>query len=326
VKSVLNLLCFFPQINSRLAQILNRKMITPPYLNPGDNIGIAATARKISTEELTPAIKKITEWGFNVVLSENIFDIENQYAGSDELRAHDMQQMLDDSDIKAIFCARGGYGSVRIIDKLNFSRFIKNPKWIAGYSDVTVFHSHIHSNFGIETLHSTMPLNFPTNCTDNQALITLRKALTGEQLIYEIEHNTLSKNGHTKGILVGGNLSLLYALSATPSDIDPSGKILFLEDLDEYLYHIDRMMMQLRRSGKLENLAGLIVGGMTEMKDNTVSFGKTANEIIYDAVKDYNYPVCMGFPAGHIEDNRALIMGRKISLDVRTNESIIRFQ
>ena len=301
-------------------------MITPSYLKKGDSIGIVATARKISLSELKPAIDKFTEWGLNVVLGKNIFYESNQYAGTDEQRLSDIQQMLDDDSIKAIIVARGGYGTVRIIDKIDFSKFEKNPKWIIGYSDITVLHSHIHQNFGIETLHATMPLNFPVGGKDNNAILSLKKALFGEKIIYEIGINSLNKNGKVSGIVTGGNLSLLYALASTPSYIDTSGKVLFIEDLDEYLYHIDRMMMQLKRSGKLKNLAGLVVGGMTEMKDNTISFGKTAYEIIADAVSEYNYPVCFGFPAGHIEDNRALILGRKINVNISSENAKIEFE
>jgi len=301
-------------------------MITPSYLKKSDNIGIVATARKISLSELKPAIDKFTEWGLNVVLGKNIFSESDQYSGTDEQRLSDFQQMLDDDSIKAIIVARGGYGTVRIIDKIDFKNFKKNPKWIIGYSDITVLHSHIHQNFGIETLHATMPINFPIDGKNNNAILHLKKALFGEKIIYEIENNLLNRNGNTTGILIGGNLSLLYALASTSSDIDTSGKILFIEDLDEYLYHIDRMMMQLKRSAKLKNLAGLVVGGMTDMKDNTISFGKTAYEIIADAVSEYNYPVCFGFPAGHIEDNRALILGRKINLNVSSEIVKLEFE
>lgn len=300
-------------------------MKTPPHLKTGDKIAIVTTARKISEAELLPAIKKFKEWGFEIVLGKNIYAKENQYAGSDEQRLSDFQKMLDDPSVNAVICARGGYGTVRIIDKIDFSSFVKNPKWIIGYSDATVLHSHIHNHFGIETLHAIMPLNFPADGIDNESLKTLKKAMIGEVLNYTIAHDKLSKQGESPGILVGGNLSLLYALSATPSDLDTSGKILFIEDLDEYLYHIDRMMLQLKRSGKLRKLAGLIVGRMTEMKDNIVPFGKTAYEIVHDAVKEYNYPVCVGFPAGHSDDNRALILGRKILLEVCSSETKINF-
>lgn len=300
-------------------------MKTPPFLLPGDPIAIVATARKISSDDLLPALNKIREWGFNAVLGKSIYSAEDQFAGSDELRLSDLQQMLDDASIKAVLCARGGYGTVRIIDNLDFSGFKINPKWVVGYSDITVLHSHIHTNCEVETLHATMPLNFPPDGSESDAIRTLYNALTGKKLAYHIRHHEMSRQGRAEGTIIGGNLSLLYALSSTPSDIDTSGKILFIEDLDEYLYHIDRMMQQLKRSGKLKNLAGLIVGGMSDMKDNSVPFGKTAYEIIAETVQEYHYPVCMGFPAGHTKDNRALILGRRILLNVGTYNSDIEF-
>ena len=292
-------------------------MKIPSTLKPGDKIGIITTARKISEAELLPAIKKFNEWGLKVVLGKNLYKSDNQYSGTDEERTDDLQTMLDNPEIKAIICARGGYGTVRIIDKINFTNFVKHPKWIIGYSDATVLHSHIHQQFGMATLHATMPFNFPADGSDNAATITLKNILfekNPEPII--IPSSPLNRSGKAKGILTGGNLSILYSLIGTKSDIDTKNKILFLEDLDEYLYHIDRMMMNLKRAGKLENLAGLIIGGMTEMKDNTVPFGKTAEEIIADAVAEYNYPVCFNFPAGHIKNNTALILGREYELTV----------
>ncbi len=287
-------------------------LIQPRYLKRGDTIGIIATARKISTEEINPAIAIIKSWGLEVELGNNLFNADNQFSGTDQERANDLQILLNDTSIKAIISARGGYGTVRIVDQIDFTTFIKNPKWIIGYSDITVLHSHIH-NLGIETLHATMPINFSKNA---EALESLRKALFGEVIKYEIETNALNRKGIAEGELIGGNLSILYSLSGSISDIDTTGKILFLEDLDEYLYHIDRMMMNLKRAGKLSHLAGLVVGGMTDMKDNTVPFGKTAEEIILDAVKEYNYPVCFNFPAGHIDRNLALLFGKKVKLEV----------
>ncbi len=300
-------------------------MIRPPFLKKGDTIGIAATARKISEAELMPAITKFREWGFQVLLSEALYAEDHQFAGTDQQRLSGFQKLLDNNMVKAIIIARGGYGTVRLIDEIDFTSFKKNPKWIIGYSDVTVLHSHIHQNFGIETIHATMPLNFPKNNNESIALSSLYNAFTSNNIEYIINHISTEKTGETTGILTGGNLSLLYALSGTVSDIYTNGKILFLEDIDEYLYHIDRMILQLKRCGKLKNLAGLIVGGMTDMKDNQIPFGKNAYEIIADAVKEYDYPVCYGFPAGHMEDNRALILGRKISLAVTEKTSIIQF-
>jgi muramoyltetrapeptide carboxypeptidase len=227
--------------------------------------------------------------------------------------------MLDDPEVKAIFSARGGYGAVRIIDTLDFTRFCAHPKWIAGYSDVTVFHAHIQQNFGIQTLHCTMPFSFSKDAASTELM---GQALFGRLNEYTLTAHGLNRAGNGNGILCGGNLSLVYALAGTSSDIDTAGKILFLEDLDEYLYHIDRMMMQLKRSGKLAPLAGLIVGGMSDMKDNAIPFGKTAEEIIIDAVKEYDYPVCFGFPAGHGEKNFPLFSGRKASLNCGETVSI----
>ena len=292
--------------------------ISPPYLKSGDCIGIVAPARKISAGELQPAIQQLEKWGLKVKLGKHIYAASNQFAGTDEERAADMQQMLDDKEVNAIISARGGYGSVRIIDKLDFTRFCKHPKWIAGYSDITVFHNHIQTHFGIQTLHCTMPFNFGKDAASTELL---KKALFGELNEYVTNPQPMNRNGKGAGILCGGNLSILYSLAGTLSDVDTKGKILFLEDLDEYLYHIDRMMMQLKRSGKLSHLSGLIIGSFSDMKDNTIPFGKSAEEIIIEAVQEYNYPVCFGFPAGHGEKNFPLFMGRDVEIEV-DNETV----
>lgn len=287
-------------------------MIIPPYLKKGDAVAIIATARKISKQEIEPAVALLQEQRLQVVLGKNLFETDNQYAGTDEQRAEDLQWVLNNKEIKAIIIARGGYGTVRLLERIDFTEFTKQPKWLVGYSDVTVLHSAIH-NFGIATLHATMPINFLKNQEATQSLIA---CLFGKENKITVAPTILNKNGNAKGQLIGGNLSLLYALSGTAYDIDTTNKILFIEDLDEYLYHIDRMMMQLKLSGKLKSLKGLIVGGMTDMRDNNIPFGKTAEEIITDAVKDYNYPVCFNFPAGHIDRNLALCFGKEITLTV----------
>ncbi|MCK9612428.1 MAG: LD-carboxypeptidase [Bacteroidales bacterium] len=297
---------------------------TPQPLCVGDKIGIAAPARKISPEELQFALDIFKSWGLEPVFASNLFLSDHQYAGTDEERITGFQELLDNPDIKAIICARGGYGTLRIIDNFDFSFFAAKPKWIAGYSDVTILHSHINNLYATETLHCSMPLSFLANTSE--ALESLRKALFGEPITYSVSGHEFDKTGETSGILTGGNLSILYALSDSVSDIDTKGKILFIEDLEEYLYHIDRMMMQLKRSGKLQNLAGLIVGGMSNMNDNTVPFGKSAYEIIAEHVTPYSYPVCFGFPAGHIEDNRALIFGREVKLVVSDTGSELCFE
>ncbi len=291
-------------------------MTTPPYLKKGDKIALVSPARKITREEMEPAIKLFTSWGLEVVEGEYLYASHNQFAGSDDQRQSDMQQMLDDASIRAIVCSRGGYGTVRIIDRLDFTKFASNPKWIVGFSDVTVLHSHIHRHFKIETLHAVMPVNFKDKCDSNPSFITMKKALFGKELAYKLQSDPANRKGTGTGQLVGGNLSILYSLTNTSSDIDTNGKILFIEDLDEYLYHIDRMMMNLRRSGKLEGLAGLVVGAMLKMHDNAVPFEKTAEQIIAEAVEDYPFPVCFNFPAGHLDDNRALILGREARFEV----------
>ena len=296
-------------------------MIQPPFLKQGDNVAIVSTARKITKEELSFAVDKLKEWGLDIVFGEHLFEEHNQFAGNDEMRTSDFQKALDNDSVKAIICARGGYGTVRIVDGLDFSKFEKTPKWVVGYSDVTVLHSHISDNFGVQTIHGTMPINFETNT--QEALSSLQKALFGKQLTYEFPPHKLNRKGSCEGELIGGNLSILYSLIGSPSDIDTKGKILFMEDLDEFLYHIDRMMQNLKRSGKLSNLAGLIVGAMSDMKDNAVPFGQTAEEIILEAVAEFDYPVCFGFPIGHIDDNRAIIVNKRANLVVGSSVKLI---
>jgi muramoyltetrapeptide carboxypeptidase len=300
------------------------KMITPPYLKPGDKVAIAATARKVAPSEMEVAIQTFRSWGLQVVTGPHLFGVNNQYSGTDAERASDLQMMLDDQEVKAILCARGGYGTVRIIDQLNFSTFEQHPKWIVDYSDITVLHSHINTQLGIETLHAIMPINFPDERTQT-AIESLRKALFGETLEYNIASQPLNIPGNVSGVLTGGNLSILYSLTSSASDIQTEDKVLFIEDLDEYLYHIDRMMMNLKRSGKLSGIRGLIVGGMTKMNDNTVPFGKQAEQIIAEYAQEAGIPLCFSFPAGHIADNRALILGREIQLDIDPNGVSLKF-
>ena len=299
-------------------------MITPPYLKTGDKIAIIATARKVSPSEMETAFRIFRSWGLQVVTGSHLFGESNQYSGNDEERAADLQVMLDDKDIKAIVCARGGYGTVRIIDMIDFSAFEQHPKWIVGYSDVTVLHSHIQTQLGVETLHAIMPINYTDEGSEN-AIESLRKALFGETLEYSVSPQLLNTPGNASGALTGGNLSILYSLIGTPSDIVTEGKILFIEDLDEYLYHVDRMMMNLKRSGKLSGLKGLIVGGLTKMNDNAVPFGKQAEHIISEYATQAGIPVCFNFPAGHMADNRALILGREVQLNIDGESVSLQF-
>ena len=286
-------------------------MKTPSYLQKGDCVAIISTARKISLDDIKPAVALLESWGLKVKIGKTIGAEMHQFAGSLETRLEDLQTALDDSTIKAIWCARGGYGTVQLIDLLDFTKFQQHPKWIIGYSDITVLHSHIH-NFGIETLHATMPINIPTN--SSAAKESLKNALFGNQLYYEFPSHQMNISGKVNGLLVGGNLSVLYSLLGSISSVKTTEKILFIEDLDEYLYHIDRMMQNLNRNGYFENLAGIIVGGFTQMRDNEILFGKTAEEIILEMVKPYQIPVVFNTPFGHLDDNRTLILGRNIRL------------
>ncbi|MDT8412613.1 MAG: LD-carboxypeptidase [Vicingaceae bacterium] len=298
-------------------------MEKPQALKIGDKVSIISTARKISLEEVQPAINLLTDWGLEVVLGKNLFAEDHQFAGTKAQRLADLQQALNNDEIKAVYCARGGYGTVQLIDEIDFSHFKKQPKWIVGYSDVTVLHNHINQNFGIATLHATMPINFKTNTTE--ALQSLKDALFGNTLNYQCAPHTYNRLGEAKGELVGGNLSILYSLTGTISQINTQGKILFLEDLDEYLYHIDRMMQNLKRAEMLHGLKGLLIGGMTDMNDNTVPYGHSAIDIIKNIVEAYDFPVAFGFPAGHLADNRTLIMGGEVTLSVDENEILLNF-
>ncbi len=294
-------------------------MIVPEYLKQGDKIGLVATARKISKKELSPAINLLESWGLQILCGDNLFQEYNQFSGTISQRVCDIQQMIDDDDIKAIFCVRGGYGTVQIIDLINFDKLLKSPKWIIGYSDVTVLHSHMH-NLGLSSMHATMPINFQENT--NESIKNLHAALFGLKYCIKASAHRLNKYGNIECEIVGGNLSILYSLLGSSSDIDTAGKILFLEDLDEYLYHIDRMIINIKRNKKFQKLKGLIVGSMTEMNDNKIKFGKTANEIIYEHIKEYNFPVCFDFPSGHIKNNMSIIFGKQSLLKI-TSKSVV---
>jgi muramoyltetrapeptide carboxypeptidase len=288
-------------------------MKTPIPLRKGDLIALASPARKISREELLPAMQILEVAGFSVRMDEEVYLQDQQFAGTDDQRSAHFQRLMDDPSVKAILCSRGGYGSMRLLGKLDFSQFVHHPKWIAGYSDITALHAHLHQ-MGIKSLHSTMPVNFASNTPE--ALQSLFDALKGKNPDFEINHHTLNRKGTAEGILTGGNLSILYSLAGSADFPDLRGKILFIEDLDEYLYHIDRMMLSLKRAGAFEGLAGMVVGGLTEMKDNPIPFGKSAEEIVNEHIAEYSFPVCFGFPAGHFPDNRCLIFGQKYQLSI----------
>ena len=300
-----------------------KKMITPPYLEKGDTVAIVSTARKNLEDNLKPSIDLLESWGLKVKIGATIGLNYHQLAGTDAQRAADFQEQMDNPNIKAIWCVRGGYGTVRMIDLLDFTKFKQNPKWIVGFSDVTVIHSYVNK-LKIVTIHGAMPIT--VGKASAESIESLRKSLFGEKLEYETSFSPANRLGNAKGEIVGGNLSILYSLMGSNAQIDCKGKILFIEDLDEYLYHIDRMMMSLKRCGCFDGLNGLIVGTMTKMKDNEIPWGKNANQIIEDVTKGYSFPIFYNFPAGHFRDNRALIFGKQVSLELNTTTSKLTFE
>jgi len=289
----------------------------PAYLQKGDTIGIVCPAGYMAMEKVQACINTLQEWGYNVKLGTTVGSNSTTYfSGTDEERLADFQHMLDDDEVKAVLCARGGYGMTRIIDQVDFKKFKKQPKWIIGYSDITVLHSHLYSNYYISSLHSPMAGAFNDGGSTNEFVLSLKNALEGKKIKYSCPVHEFNRKGEAIGELVGGNLALLAHVVGTDSDIKTRGRILFIEDVGEYLYNIDRMLRQLKRSGKLAKLAGLVVGGFTETKDNERPFGKTVHEIIRDVVKEYDYPVCFDFPVSHTDRNYALKIGVGYKLKV----------
>ncbi len=298
----------------------------PAYLKPGDTIGITCPSGYISAEEVLPAINKMKDWGFEVRVGGTVGIRDFTFAGNDEQRAKDFQIMIDDPSISAVMLGRGGYGAVRIIDRIDFKKFAINPKWIIGFSDATVFHSHINRNFGIPTIHAKMCNSFPADWANAEPLQidsieSIKRCLSGEKMQYTALPDTMNCQGIAEGVLVGGNLSILESLAASKSDIDTNGKILFIEEVEEYLYSIDRMLWNLKRSNKLDHLKALIVGGFNKIipDDSGEDFGKTIYEMVLEKVKGLNYPVCFDFPVGHQKVNYGLKCGMRHRLEVSDN-------
>jgi muramoyltetrapeptide carboxypeptidase len=285
----------------------------PPYLKVGDKIAIVCPAKKLPAG-IEDALEVFKTWGLQVVVGHSVYASENQFAGSDALRTADLQHFLDDPEIKAIVAARGGYGTIRIIDELDFTGFELHPKWIVGFSDITVLLSHLLANLNTMSIHGQMPYTF--NHATPESLASLKKALFGDFIEYTIDSHASNRPGSAEGVLIGGNLTLLAMVEGSVSEMDYTDKILFLEEVGEQEYAIDRMMRMLKRSGKLANLKGIIVGAFTEIDTENIPFGQSPEEIIMELVKDYDYPVCFNFPVGHIDDNRALVLGKEIRLSI----------
>ncbi|QQR87906.1 MAG: LD-carboxypeptidase [Flavobacteriales bacterium] len=299
-------------------------LVRPPYLQPGDTIAIVPTARAIEQEELQDGIALAERWGLKVRLGQGIGRKHFQQAGTAEERAADLQAAIDDPAVKAIWCARGGYGTVHLLEHLRFDALLTQPKWLVGFSDITVLHNALH-NLGVCSLHAQMP--FMVGAKTPETRETLRKALFGEDYAITTPAHAFNRNGEATGVLIGGNLSVLCSLRGTSYDIDPRGKILLLEDLDELLYHLDRMVMNLQVGGWFSGLAGLVLGHMIKMHDlkETDPFGQHAEEIISRAIGNTSYPVCFNFPADHDADNRALVLGQKTKLSVTSEGATLSY-
>ena len=298
---------------------------TPPYLEKGDTIGIVCPAGFMLAEKAAECIRVLQdEWGYKVKVGKTLGgDSKTYFSGTDKERLDDLQQMMDDEEVKAILCGRGGYGMTHIIDRIDFKKFKKKPKWIIGFSDITLLHSHLYSNYYISSLHAPMAAAFNDAGYVNRFVQSLRAALEGKKARYETDPHEFNRKGEAIGELVGGNLALLTHAVGTDSDIKTRARILLLEDVGEYLYNIDRMLYQLKRSGKLKNLAGLIIGGFTDTKDTDRPFGKDVHDIIHDVIKEYEYPVCFNFPVSHGKENYALKIGVGYKLKVGKSKVVL---
>lgn len=291
--------------------------ILPPSLQPGDTVAIVAPAKFIEESYINNAKALIESWGLTCWVGKNTLGKHRIFSGTDKERADDLQWALDHPEIKAIICARGGYGTIRIIDRLDFSAFVKNPKWIVGFSDITVLHNHLHTHFNIASLHATVPLNFPENREDNFSLNSLKSMLFGQFNAYTVPTEKQNRKGETTAPIVGGNLSIIHNLVGTNSDLNTAGKILLLEEVSEYAYHFDRMLWGLKKAHKFDRLAGLIVGGLTDIKQGPNPFGQEPESIIFDLVKEFDFPVCFGFPSGHQPENWCIPISMNAHLSVQ---------
>ena len=296
----------------------------PPFLKPGATIGITCPSGYVSAERVQYAVIVLKKWGFNTKIGMTVGNEFHYFSGDDDTRTADLQQMLDDPNIDAILMGRGGYGLSRIIDQIDFTKFIQHPKWICGFSDITILHSHIQAQFGIPTIHSIMCGAFKPETEYEDYILSFKKALSGENLNYTISSNEHNRTGKAIARIVGGNLAMLAHLTGSVSEIDTDGKILFIEDIGEHLYHIDRMLINLKRSGKMSKLKGLLVGSFTDIQDTDRPFGQTLEQIISDKVKEYEFPVAFGFHCGHDEVNNTLVLGAEYDFEVTKSGSNLR--
>ncbi len=324
--SIISNMNVFSQSDIKQSNVLKTQLIQPEPLKSGDTISILAPSGVLNNfdNKITKAINIFKSWGLNVVLGNHIYDKNGHFAGTDKNREKDFQKALDNKNIKAIWCARGGYGAVRIIDKLNFDNYLKNPKWIIGFSDITVIHNKL--NFlNSESIHAMMITGFEDIGQNNDSLSKLKNVLFGDSLSYSIASNKNNKAGKSEGIIVGGNLTLIQSTIGSKTELKMKDKILFIEEIGEYAYHIDRMLYSLKRAGYFENCKGLIVGQISDVKKNNTDFGRSINELILDVLDEYNFPILFDFPAGHEKTNFPIILGRKVILDVSKPDSKVIF-
>jgi len=307
---------------------MTSELIRPPYLKEGDTVAIVAPSGilKNREREVQQAVDLLKSWGLHATVGKHVFSKANHFAGTDEERCEDLQKAMDDPTISAIWCARGGYGTVRILDKLDYTKLKENPKWIIGYSDITALHNQLH-NKGFESLHALMCVSLTKDISEVQESVdTFKAALFGKPENYDLEGSKYNREGEAKGQLIGGNLTMLHTMLGSDTSLDTSGKILFIEEIGEYKYHIDRMLQSMKRAGYFENLNGLVVGDMSKLRKNTTLWGTSIEQLILDALADYDFPVAFNMPAGHEKDNRALVLGREVELIVGKGKSSLKFQ
>jgi muramoyltetrapeptide carboxypeptidase len=316
------------QNENRKVLEMKSKLIEPPYLKRGDTVAIVAPSGILENREgeIQQAVDLLRSWGLKAVVGKHVFKDANHFAGTDDERCEDLQYAMDDPSIRAIWCARGGYGTVRILDKLDYTSFKKNPKWIIGYSDITALHNQLH-NEGFQSIHGLMCVSLTKDTEDiKETIATFKSTIFGEPVSYTLKGSDYNKTGEVSGPLVGGNLTMLHTMLGSDTSIDTSGKILFIEEIGEYKYHIDRMLQSLKRAGYFENCKGLIVGDMSKMRKNTTLWGTSVEQLILDALADYNFPIAFNMPAGHEKDNRALVLGKTIELKVTKESSSVTYK
>jgi muramoyltetrapeptide carboxypeptidase len=320
---------FFGKINAQDTSIEQNQtaLIQPPYLKAGDTVAIVAPSGilKNRNDEVQQAIDLLQSWGLNALVGKHVFSKSDHFAGTDDERCEDFQKALDDPSVSAIWCARGGYGTVRILDKLDYSSFRNHPKWIIGYSDITALHNQVH-NEGFQSIHALMCVSLTKDLNGiKETIATFKSTIFGQPVSYTLEGSNYNRVGNSSGPLVGGNLTMLHTMLGSQTSIDMTGKILFIEEIGEYKYHIDRMLQSLKRAGYFENCKGVIVGDMTKLRKNTTLWGASVEQLVLDALEGYDFPIAFNMPAGHEKDNRAMVLGMTVELKVDKDKSTLIF-